>query len=123
MRVGSVSNHVNFGKVYAVAGKSEQLKKLSDEVLNSPGYAIVLDATDTYRNSVKNREAKKAIKAGNDVDLFVAGKQDTQKIEYMYAGWSSIPAIAKHVDKFIHLKNMNDTLSEIREEMAKEEEN
>ena len=123
MRVGSVSNHINFGKVYAVAGKAEHLKRLSDEVLNSPGYAAVYNATDVYKNSVKNREARKAIKEGNDVDLFVAGKKDVQKINYMYEGWSSVPAIARHADKFIYLKNMNDTLSEIREEMAKEEEN
>ena len=121
MRIGNISNQTSFGKVYAVAGKPEQIKELKENIKYTDGNVLALDATDIYKIMPSKGKCSKAVKDGKDVAFFITGKDDTQKVDYMFDGWGSIFGISKHIDKFINLRSTKAATEEIRTSIAKDE--
>ncbi len=119
MRVGNISNNINFGRVYAVAGTKEQVEELKAIVNNSKGEGFFISATNLYKDRKGEGECTKAAKEGKEVAFVVAGKEDVEKVSFFAPGWGSINGISQHIDRFIELNNVKLQAKAIQKAMQK----
>ena len=120
MRIGNISNNVNFGRVYAVAGTKEQLAELRQIVQKSAGSGAFFNATDLYKNRQGDGLCTEAANNGKEVAFVVAGKEDYDKVYFMRSGWTSLNGISHHIDRFIDLENVKKQARAIQKMMKKE---
>ena len=106
-----------YDSVYAVAGTKEQLSKLNDIISNSKGKAIVLDATDLYKQGKTDGLCAKAVSEGKKVSFIVTGMDSCKNISHMQFGWSSINGISRRLQRFIDLRNTEEQAKTIQEAM------
>ena len=119
MRISNISNNVNFGRVYAVAGTKEQVEELKAIVNNSKGEGFFLNATHIYKDKKGDGECTKAAKEGKEIAFVVAGKEDVDKVSYFAPGWGSVNGISHHIDRFIELQNVKLQAKAIQKAMQK----
>lgn len=121
MRISNISNNINFGRVYAVAGTKEQVDELKSIVNNSKGEGFFLSATHLYKDRKGDGEGActKAAKDGKEIAFVVAGKEDVEKVSFFAHGWGSINGISQHIDRFIELNNVKLQAKAIQKAMQK----
>ena len=74
MRVISINNSVNFGKVFAVAGTKNKIKQLKDTLTEQGRKLVVMPATDLYAGKYGSGLCANAANSGKEVAFFVTGK-------------------------------------------------
>ncbi len=119
MRISNISNYINFGRVYAVAGTREQVEELKAIVNRSRGDGFFLSATHIYKDRKSDGLCTEAAKQGNEIAFVVAGKEDVEKVSFMHPGWSSVNGISNHIDRFIQLSNVKEQAKAIQRAMKK----
>ena len=119
MRISNISNNVNFGRVYAVAGTKEQVEELKAIVNNSKGEGFFLNATHIYKDRKGEGQCTNAVKEGKEIAFVVAGKEDVEKVSFFAPGWGSINGISNHIDRFIELNNVKAQAKAIKKAMQK----
>lgn len=119
MRIGNISNNVNFGRVYAVAGTKDQVDQVRQIVKKTRGFGMVLDATDLYIKNTGDGLCTQAAKEGKEVAFVVAGKEDYNNVNFMRHGWSSLNGISHHIDRFIELDDVKKQAKAIQKMMKK----
>ncbi len=119
MRIGNISNNINFGRVYAVAGTREQVEEMKAIVNRSKGDGFFLSATHLYKDRTGEGLCTEAAKQGDEIAFIVAGKEDVEKVSFMYPGWSSVNGVSNHIDRFIKLTNVKEQAKAIQRAMKK----
>ena len=119
MRISNISNNINFGRVYAVAGTKEQVDELKSIVNNSKGEGFFLSATHLYKDRNGEGACTNAAREGKEIAFVVAGKEDVEKVSFFAPGWGSINGISKHIDRFIELNNVKLQAKAIQKAMQK----
>ncbi|MBO5948076.1 hypothetical protein J6Q66_04495 [bacterium] len=119
MKIGNISNNINFGRVYALAGTKEQLNQAKQIVEETKGYGLFFDATDLYKKSPAYGLCTDAVQRGQDVAFVVAGKEDCNNVNFMRHGWSSLNGISHHIDRFIELYDVKKQTRAIKMMMQK----
>lgn len=117
MRVNNISNNVNFGKIYAVAGTRKQADKLKKIIEKSYGNGMYIDATNLYKNRIGKGLCTQAANRGKKIGFVVTGKADTNKVRFMESGLSTINGISQNIDEFISLHNVHSDAKKIKKAM------
>lgn len=113
MKVNSINNSINFGRVFAVAGSKENMQKLGQELGLERKNIIALPATDLYVNSNTEGLCAKAVKDGNEIYFIITGKKDTDNVRFMESGWGSINGVSRHITDFIKLNDIKKAAQKI----------
>ena len=119
MRIGNITNNVNFGRVYAVAGTKEQVDEVKQIVRKTRGFGHFFNVTDLYKKSSTNGLCSEAVQNGKEVAFVVAGQEDYNKVNFMSPGWTSLNGISQHIDRFIELDNVKKQSQAIQKMMKK----
>ena len=105
MRINSIKNSLNFGRVYAIAGTNKNMQELLKELEPAGNKLIKIYATDLYQGRIEDGECTRAAKSGKEIYFVVAGKEDIENIRFMESGWGSVNGISNHITDFIMLRN------------------
>ena len=113
MKVNSINNSLNFGRVFAVTGSKENMQKLGQELELEHKNMIVMPATDLYVGKNTKRLCARAAKQGDEICFIITGKEDMDKVKYMQYGWGSTHGVSKHITDFIKLDDIKKAASKI----------
>lgn len=119
MKIGNISNNVNFGRVYALAGTKEQINEVKQIVRKTRGFGHFFEVTDMYKKNTGDGLCTQAAKSGKEVVFVVAGQEDYNKVNFMSPGWTSLNGISQHIDRFIELDNVKKQAQAIQKMMKK----
>lgn len=105
MKIGNISN-VSFKAVHAISGSKDQIVNLYNGLLEEMKQekALIMPATDIYKNSSTNGECSKAAKEGKEVAFLITGKNVKDAL-FMNPGWGSLNGISHHIISFFEIKD------------------
>lgn len=117
MKVNSINNSPNFGRVFAVAGSKEDMQKLDRELKTKQDKMISMPVTDLYVNRTGEGLCTQAAKSGNEVCFIITGKEDMDNVKFMKRGWGSANGISHHITDFIKFDNAKEAAKVIMSTM------
>ena len=113
MKVNSINNSLNFGRVFAVAGSKEDMQKLDRELKTKQDKMISMPVTDLYVNRTGEGLCTQAAKSGDEIRFIITGKEDMHNVNFMVWGWGSANGISHHITDFIKLDNIKEAAKRI----------
>lgn len=117
MRVNSINNSLNFGRVFAVTASKENMQKLGQELETKHNKMISMPVTDLYIRGTGEGLCTQAAKSGNEVCFIITGKKDMDNVKYMKRGWGSANGISHHITDFIKFDNAKEAAKVIMSTM------
>lgn len=109
--------NVSFGKVLAVYGKQDKIKKVNSILQNdaNEGKLTTKNVTSCYINAPAYGVLGKAAKQGDTIQIYITG-DDVQKVNN-HPQWDTIEGILSHMSDCVNIAKMkvNDIVKLVKE--------
>ena len=104
-------NSTNFGKVYALYGSKNQMKKvnhvISRHASNESAPIKIYDATDMYQFSSGDGLLARCAREGKQISFVITGEKDCGKIKSQNPDRDEIVSVAQFMAGFLNVDKMN----------------